>query len=225
MVAGLNGGQTKKNGHHKSQHRTVLKHTHINLAVLIRHSLKYKNTVSQKTFYRDTKLQMSSKISKGGKEARLKEEGGGGGQKGWPYRRLLPLADTQVLRDFSLGFQRGRTGTRPYQKPDQKIRVLCQEEVISLQSSAQAEALRPDSCIQDQGTRKTGRIGRAKEKREERGERSIKSLVPYRSGYSGLLSTSGGDQGQRVPVATVGSGPLAGKLASEYPKWSGCQSQ
>ena len=106
MAAGLNGGQTKKNGHHKSQHRTVLKHTHINLAVLIRHSLKYKNTVSQKTFYRDTKLQMSSKISKGGKEARLKEEGGGGGQKGWPYRRLLPLADTQVLRDFSLGFQR-----------------------------------------------------------------------------------------------------------------------
>ena len=41
---------------------TELKHTHINLAVLIRHSLKYKNTVSQKTFYRDTELQMSSKI-------------------------------------------------------------------------------------------------------------------------------------------------------------------
>lgn len=55
MVAGLNGGQTKQNGHHKSQHRTELKHTHINLAVLIRHSLKYKNTVFQKTFYRDTK--------------------------------------------------------------------------------------------------------------------------------------------------------------------------
>ena len=33
---------------------TELKHTHINLAVLIRHSLKYKNTVSQKTSYRDT---------------------------------------------------------------------------------------------------------------------------------------------------------------------------
>ena len=38
------------------------------------------------------------------------------------------------------------------------IRVLCQEEVISLQSSAQAEALRPDSCIQDRGTRKTGKV-------------------------------------------------------------------
>ena len=52
---------------------------------------------------------MSSKISKGGKESRLKEGGGAGGkggQKGWPYRRLLPPADTQALRDFSLGFQR-----------------------------------------------------------------------------------------------------------------------
>ena len=107
MAAGLNGGQTKQNGRHKSQHRTELKHTHINLAVLIRHPLKYKNTVSQKTFYRDTKLQMSSKISRGGKEARLKGGGGGkGGQKGWPYRRLLPPADTQALRDFSLGLQR-----------------------------------------------------------------------------------------------------------------------
>ena len=37
---------------------TELKHTHINLAVPIRHSLKYKNTVSQKTYYRDTELQI-----------------------------------------------------------------------------------------------------------------------------------------------------------------------
>ena len=39
----------------------------------------------------------------------MKEEGGGGrrgGQKGWPYRRLLPPADTQVLRNFTLSLQR-----------------------------------------------------------------------------------------------------------------------
>ena len=50
-----------------------------------REALKYKNTVSQKTSYRDTELQiqvLTSKISKGGKEARLKEEGGGGGRGG-----------------------------------------------------------------------------------------------------------------------------------------------
>ena len=52
---------------------------------------------------------MSSKISKGGEEARLKGGGGGGekgGQKGWPYRRLLPPADTQAIWDFPLDFQR-----------------------------------------------------------------------------------------------------------------------
>ena len=80
-----------------------------------------------------------------------------------------------------------------------RIQVLCQEEVISLLSTAQAEALRPDSCIQDRGSRKTGRIGRSKEKKEGRGERSIKSLVPYQSGHSGQLSASGGDQGQKGP--------------------------
>ena len=30
---------------------------------------------------------------------------------------------------------------------------------------------------------------------------------------------------KRVPVAATGSGPLPGKLAPEYPEWSGCQSQ
>ena len=106
---------------------TELKHTHINLAVPIRHSLKYKNTVSQKTSYRDTELQiqvLASKISKGGKEARLKEEGGGGGRggpKAWPYRRLLPPTDTQVLWDFTLGLQRREdwNSALPEIRPDQ----------------------------------------------------------------------------------------------------------
>ena len=105
MAAGLNGGRTNKMA--VTNHNT--EHTHITLAVLIRHSLKYKNAVSQKTFYRDTKLQMSSKISKRGKEARVKEEEGGGGkggQRGWTYRRLLSPTDTQALRDFPLAFQK-----------------------------------------------------------------------------------------------------------------------
>ena len=90
----------------------VKTHTHTDPAVLIIQSLKYKNTVSQKTSYRDTELQiqvLTTKISKGGKEARLKEEGergGRGGRKRWPYRHLLTPADTQVLWDFTLGLQR-----------------------------------------------------------------------------------------------------------------------
>ena len=90
----------------------VKTHTHTDPAVLIIQSLKYKNTVYQKTSCIDTEIQiqvLTSKISKGGKEARLKEEGGGGGRggpKGWPYRHLLPPTDTQALWDFTLGLQR-----------------------------------------------------------------------------------------------------------------------
>ena len=99
---------------------------HFNLCAT-REALKYKNTVSQKTFYRDTELQiqvLTSNISKGGKEARLKEEGGGGGRggrKGWPYRRLLPPTDTQMLWDFSLGLQRREdwNSALPEIRPDQ----------------------------------------------------------------------------------------------------------
>ena len=52
--------------------------------------------------------------------------------------------------------------------------------MIGLQSSAQAEALRPDSCVQDWGTRKKGRVGRVKERKERgKGREVSKSLVPY----------------------------------------------
>ena len=86
-----------------------------------REALIYKNTVSQKTSYRDTELQiqvLTSKISKGGKEAGLKEEGGGA--KGWPYS-LLPPTDTQALWDFSLGLQRREdwNSALPEIRPDQ----------------------------------------------------------------------------------------------------------
>ena len=57
----------------------------------------------------------------------MKDEGSGG-KRGWPYRHLLPPADAQALRDFSLGFQEGRTGTRPYQKLDTRYQIPDQNE-------------------------------------------------------------------------------------------------
>ena len=123
---------------------------------------------------------MSSTISTGGKEARLKEEGGGGGkggQTGWPYRCLLPPADTQALWDFSLGLQRREDWNLALPETRTRIRVLCQEEVISLQPSAQAEALWPDSCVQDWGTRKTGRIGRVKEGKDRGKGREVNKVA------------------------------------------------
>ena len=67
---------------------------------------------------------MFSNISKGGKEARLKEEGRRTwerGKNGWPYRYALPPADTQALRDFTLGLQRREhwNSALPETKPDQ----------------------------------------------------------------------------------------------------------
>ena len=136
-------------GSSQPRDRTQVSHLagrHFNLCAT-REALKYKNTVSQKTSYRDTELQihvLTSKISKGGKEARLKEEGGGvgrGGRKGWPTDVSCHLQIPRCYGTFPQAPREGRTGTPPYQKSDQtrtRIRVLCQEEVISLQSSAQA---------------------------------------------------------------------------------------
>ena len=62
-----------------------------------REALKYKNPST------------NIKDFKGGKEARLKEEGGGGGRWGCVKGLALqtyPATDTQALWDFSLGLQR-----------------------------------------------------------------------------------------------------------------------
>ena len=115
---------------------TQVSHTagrHFNLCTT-REALKYKN------------LSTNIKDFKGGKEARLKEEGGGGGRGGGERSGLTDVScHLQMPRrygTFPWASREGRTGIRPYQKSDQtrtRIRVLCQEEVISLQSSAQAE--------------------------------------------------------------------------------------
>ena len=73
-------------------------------------------TLQADALHRTSDPSTNIKDFKGEKEARLKEkEGGGGrgGQKGWPYRCLLPPTDTQALWDFSLGSRKGRTGTWP----------------------------------------------------------------------------------------------------------------
>ena len=70
MAADLNQWPDKAKWPSKlTAQNTELTHTHINLAVLIRHSLKYKNTVSRKTSYRHRtsdkgKYLRSSKISR-----------------------------------------------------------------------------------------------------------------------------------------------------------------
>ena len=109
-----------------------------------REALKHKNTVSQKTSYRDIELRiqvLTSKISREEKKPGWKKKGGGGRgvRKGWSYRHLLPPTDTQALWDFSLGLQRREDWNSALPDIRTRIRVLCQEKVISLQSSAQAE--------------------------------------------------------------------------------------
>ena len=148
-----------------------------------REALKHKNTVSQKTSYRDTELSTNIKDFKGGKEARLKEEGGGGGrwgQKGWPYRRLLPPTDAQALWDFTLGLQRRENwnSALPEIRPDQNQNSSSLPrggDQSPIQSSGwgpfdQIPASRPG------GLEKQGRIGKVKEKKERGKGREVNKV-------------------------------------------------
>ena len=77
------------------------------------------------------------------------------------------------------------------------------------------------------GLEKQERIGRVKE-RKERGKGREVSKVSCSLPSSGTLASCPCQEetrDKRVPVAAAGSGPSAGKLAPEYPEWSGCQSQ
>ena len=113
-----------------------------------REALKYKNTVSQKTFYRDIELQiqvLTLKISREERKPGWKKKGeevGEGGKRGGLTDVFCHLQIPRHYGAFPWACREGRTGTRPYQKSDKtrtRIRVLWQEKVISLQSSAQAE--------------------------------------------------------------------------------------
>ena len=108
----------------------------------------------------------------------LLQEGGplpGGGERGGLTDVSCHLQIPRCYRTLPWASREGRTGTRPYQKSEQtktRIRVLCQEEVISLQSSAQADGpltrfLRPAPGDQKNGE---GQEGLRRGKREGRGE-------------------------------------------------------
>ena len=81
------------------------------------------------------------------------------------------------------------------------------------------------SASRTRGLEKQGRIGRVKERRQRGKEREINKVL-FLTGRGTLASCPRQEEtrDKRVPVAAAGSGPLAGKLAPEYPKWSGCQS-
>ena len=154
---------------------TQVSHTagrHFNLCAN-REALKNRNTVSPT----DTELQiqvLTSKISKGGKGARLKEEGGGGGRggrKGWPYICLWPPTDIQALWDFPLCLQRREdwNSALPEIRPDQN------QNLSSLPRGDQSPILSSGWGPVDQipasrtgGLEKRGRIGRVKERKERR---------------------------------------------------------
>jgi len=115
-----------------------------------REALKYENTVSQKTSYRDIELQiqvLTSKISREERKSGWKkkgEEAGKGEERGGLTDVSCHLQIPRRHGTLPWASREGRTGTWPYQKSDQtrtRTRVLCQEEVISLQSSAKAEGL------------------------------------------------------------------------------------
>ena len=160
----------------------------------------------------------------------MKEKGGGGrrgGQKGWPYRRLLPPADNQVLWNFTLNLQRreelGPTRNQMRLQRNQNSSSLPKQgdqSPIRLRPFNQIPASRPG------GLENRGRIGRVKE-RKERGKAGEVNKVPCSLPSRGILASCLGQEEtrvKRVPVAATGSGPLVGKLVPEYPEWSRCQS-
>ena len=201
MEAGINQMVARQSKMGIKNQNTELKHTHINLAVLIRHSLKYKNTVSQKTSYRDTELQIKENISglqRFQREERQPgwkkkgEEAGEGEWKGWPYRRLLPPTDTWALWDFPLGLQRREdwNSALPEIRPDQN------QNSSSLprggdQSPILSSGWGPFDQIHASRTgrlEKQGRTGGVKERKERgKGREGNKSLL-FLTGQGTLAS-------------------------------------
>ena len=77
------------------------------------------------------------------------------------------------------------------------------------------------------GLEKQGRIGRVKERKERGKGREVNkvSCSLLVGALCPVVLRQEETRDKNDPVAVAVSGPLAGKLAPEYPEWSGCQSQ
>ena len=151
---------------------------------------------------------------KGGKEARLKEEGGGRGRGGWkglPCRHLLPPADTQALWDFTLGLQRREDWNLalPEIRPDQNQNLSSLPrggDQLPIPSSGWG-SFDQISASRTGGLEEQGWIGRVKE-RKERGKGREVNKVSCSSPSRGTLNSClrlEETRDQRVPVAAAGS--------------------
>ena len=171
MAAGLNhmvARQSKisfSRGSSRPRDRTQVSHIagrRFNLGST-REAIKYKNTVSQKTSYRDTELQiqvLTSKISRkerkpGWKRRERRQERGG--KRGGLTDVSCYLQIPRLYGTFSWASREGRTGTRPYQKSEPKFEFSAKRRWSVSNPQLRLRALRPDSCVQDQGTRKAGK--------------------------------------------------------------------
>ena len=131
-----------------------------------REALKYKNTVSQKTSYRDIELQIQVLTSKISREERKpgwkkKREEAGEGDKGvalqtspatYRYPGIMGLFPGPPEKG---GLELSPTGTQTRPEPEFKFSAKRRWSVSNPQ--LRLRALQPDSCVQDQGTRYTGK--------------------------------------------------------------------
>ena len=174
MAAGLNhmvARQSKisfSRGSSRPRDRTQVSHIagrHFNLGST-REAIKYKNTVSQKTSYRDTELQiqvLTSKISRkerkpGWKRRERRQERGVKGvalhTSPVTYRHLGDMGRFPGPPEKGgLEFGPTRNQTRP--EPEFEFSAKRRWPVSNPQ--LRLRALRSDSWIQDWGTRKTGK--------------------------------------------------------------------
>ena len=117
-----------------------------------REALKYKNTVSQKTSYRDTELQiqvLTSNISREERKPGWKkgEEAGAGCKRGGLTDVSCHLQIPRPYGTFPWASRKGRTGTRPYQKSEPEFEFSAKRRWSVSNPQLRLRALWPDSCI------------------------------------------------------------------------------